>query len=275
MSKGHVFLAQNSDVNYVRQACALALSIKKYNSVNQTCIITNDQIPKEYTHAFDHVVSIPWSDSAKESSWKIENRWKIIHATPFKESLVYDADMLLLNTNDHWWKYFKGKSLVFTTEVVNYFGNTVLNDTYRRTFTANNLSNIYTGCFYVKKDSVSFEFFKWLELIVQNWKEFYKIHLESNHQKFLSIDLSAALAYNFMNNQEMIDIRSHVPTFIHMKSALQGWKNVPVLWTNAVQNSFTEDCQLKVGGVIQQGLFHYVEDQFLTDDILLKLSRNS
>jgi len=31
MSKGHVFLAQNSSVDYVRQACALALSIKKHN----------------------------------------------------------------------------------------------------------------------------------------------------------------------------------------------------------------------------------------------------
>jgi hypothetical protein len=31
MSKGHIFLAQNSDVDYVRQACALALTIKKYN----------------------------------------------------------------------------------------------------------------------------------------------------------------------------------------------------------------------------------------------------
>lgn len=275
MSKGHVFVAQNSDINYVRQACALALSIKKYNNIKETCIITNDTIPKEYEHVFDYKVSIPWSDNARESVWKIENRWKIIHATPFKESLVYDTDMLLLNTNDHWWNHFKGKSLVFTTNVKDYFGNTITNDTYRKAFTANHLPNIYTGCFYVKKDAVAFEFFKWLELIVQNWKDFYKIHLKTNSQKFLSIDLSAALAFTFMNNLESISISSHLPQFTHMKPAIQGWQTVPSIWSNAVHSCFTEDCQLKVGGILQQGLFHYVEDQFLTDDMLLKLLRTA
>lgn len=274
MSKGHVFLAQNSDVDYVRQACALALTIKKHNTVNETCIITNDPIPKEYEYLFDHIVPIPWTDAALDSAWKIENRWKIIHATPFKENLVYDTDMLMLNTNDHWWDYFKGQSLVFTTDVVDYTGNTIVNDFYRKTFTANNLANIYTGCFYLKKDAVSFEFFKWLQLIVQNWKEFYKIHLTTSPQKFLSIDVSAALAFNFMDNNQSISIGSHVPRFTHMKPAIQGWKNVPSTWCNSVHSYVTDDGKLKVGGIVQQGLFHYVEDQFLTDEILLKLLRN-
>ena len=56
MSKGHVFLAQNSDVDYVNQAYALALSIKHNNTINQTCLITNNTVPHEYRHAFDHVV---------------------------------------------------------------------------------------------------------------------------------------------------------------------------------------------------------------------------
>jgi hypothetical protein len=90
MSKGHIFLAQNSDVDYVRQACALALTIKKYNKHNETCLITNDPVPPLYRHAFDHIVPIPWGDSAIGSAWKIENRWKIIHASPFKENIVYE-----------------------------------------------------------------------------------------------------------------------------------------------------------------------------------------
>jgi len=76
-----------------------------YKQFNQTCIITNDNIPEEYKHAFDFIVPIPWTDVAKDSAWKIENRWKIIYATPFKENIVYDTDMLLLNSNDHWWPH--------------------------------------------------------------------------------------------------------------------------------------------------------------------------
>jgi hypothetical protein len=131
MSKGHIFLAQNSDVDYVRQACGLALSIKKFNKENQTCIVTNDAIPDEFRHAFDYIIPIPWSDQAKDSSWKIENRWKIIHASPFKENLVYDVDMILLNSNDHWWNYFKDCDLSFTSAVTDYRGSIIENTFYR------------------------------------------------------------------------------------------------------------------------------------------------
>jgi hypothetical protein len=273
MSKGHIFLAQNGNVDYVRQACALALSIKKFNTINETCIVTNDVIPKEYEHAFDYVVNIPWTDSAKDSSWKIENRWKIIHASPFKENLVYDTDMLLLNSNDHWWHSFKGKSLSFTTNVVDYNGKIITDDYYRKVFTGNNLPNIYTGCFYFKKDAVAYEFFKWLEVIVKNWTEIYKKHLDVSPQKFLSIDVSAALAYIYMDNTADISINHCVPTFTHMKPAIQGWKNIPSLWSSTIYSSFNNECQLKVGGMMQQGLFHYVEDEFLQEHMLKKLMR--
>ena len=43
MSKGFLVLAQNSDVDYVRQAYALALSIKATQpTINNISIITNE-----------------------------------------------------------------------------------------------------------------------------------------------------------------------------------------------------------------------------------------
>jgi hypothetical protein len=130
MTKGHVFLAQNSDVDYVRQAYALALSIKHNNVINQTCLITNNTVPTEYRRAFDYVVDIPWKDSAKDSKWKIENRWKIINASPFKESLVYDTDMLMLSSNDHWCDFLKNTDVSLTASVVDYKGRIINNDFY-------------------------------------------------------------------------------------------------------------------------------------------------
>jgi hypothetical protein len=35
----------------------------------------------------------------------------------------------------------------------------------------------------------------------------------------------------------------------------------------------SDDCLLKVGNMQLQGLFHYVEDEFLTDDIIKRLAR--
>jgi len=275
MNRGHVFIAQNSSVDYVRQACALALSIKKFNLVeNKTCIITNDPIPSDYVHAFDYVVPIPWGDKAAESSWKIENRWKIIHATPFKENIVYDADMLLLNSNDHWWQYFDKKDLVFTSTVTTYRNDVVNSDFYRKTFTANQLPSIYVGAFYFRKTAKAFEFFKWLDIITNNWQAFYKEFLPNQPQKFCSIDVNAALAIKFMDCLEEVAVpNAVVPSFTHMKPAIQGWKENPMRWTHVLGSYFDDDCNLIVGNVKQQGLFHYVEEEFLTDDILSKLAK--
>ena len=271
--KGHVFLVQNSDTDYVRQACALALSIKKHNTISNTCIVTNDPIPAEYRHAFDHVVNIPWTDLASSSQWKVENRWKIIHATPFKENIVYDVDMILLNSNDHWWQRFENRDLCFTTSVTDYRGNIVTNDFYRKAFTENNLVDVYTGCFYFKRNNRAFEFFKWLELITANWEDFYEKFLPKKSQKFVSIDLSAALALKFMNLEETAKVNL-MPSFIHMKPMIQDWGTFPSKWTDVLTVNFTDNCELKLADIRQQGLFHYVEDEFLTDDILGKLLKN-
>ena len=95
MSKGFVVLAQNtSNVDYVKQAYALALSIKfSQKTVKSISIITNDVVPDEYKDVFDTIIPIPWVDDAQDKEWKVENRWKIYHVTPYEETIVLDTDM--------------------------------------------------------------------------------------------------------------------------------------------------------------------------------------
>ena len=267
MSKGHVFLAQNSDVDYVTQAYALALSIKHNNIINnQTCLITNNTVPQEYRHAFDHVVDIPWKDSAKDSKWKIENRWKIINASPFKESLVYDTDMLLLSSNDHWWNFLKNTDVSLTSSVVDYKGRVINNDFYRKTFTANNLPNVYVGVHYFKKNKRAFEFYKWLEVITKNYEYFYDKFLPNHKQRFCSMDVNAALAVTFMQAES--EFLNAPITFTHMKPAIQGWQTTPSSWKSVIGSYFNKDKSLIVGNFLQLGVFHYTEDMFLTKDII-------
>ena len=267
MSKGHVFLAQNSDVDYVTQAYALALSIKHNNIINnQTCLITNNTVPQEYRHAFDHVVDIPWKDSAKDSKWKIENRWKIINASPFKESLVYDTDLLLLSSNDHWWNFLKNTDVSLTSSVVDYKGRVINNDFYRKTFTANNLPNVYVGVHYFKKNKRAFEFYKWLEVITKNYEYFYDKFLPNHKQRFCSMDVNAALAVTFMQAES--EFLNAPITFTHMKPAIQGWQTTPSSWKSVIGSYFNKDKSLIVGNFLQLGVFHYTEDMFLTKDII-------
>ena len=268
MSKGHVFLAQNSNVSYVTQADALALSIKLHNKLhNQNCLITNDSVPDEYRHAFDHILAIPWGDDAKDASWKIENRWKIAHITPFKENLIYDTDMLVLTSNDHWWDHFKNKTICLTSRVNDYKGRPITNDYYRKTFTSNSLPNVYTGIHYFKKSLQGYEFYKWLEVITKNYQDFYDKFLPNAKQKFCSMDVNAALALMFMGTED--EMTSNVcPTFTHMKPHIQGWTKATSSWIAQVGVSYSTDNKLKVGNFLQTGVFHYTEDDFLTNNII-------
>jgi hypothetical protein len=98
VSKGFVVLAQNNkNVDYIKQAYALALSIKATQTTfTNISLVTNNRVPKKYKSVFDKIIPIPWNDDAKKTQWKVENRWKLYHASPYYETIVLDADMLML-----------------------------------------------------------------------------------------------------------------------------------------------------------------------------------
>lgn len=265
--RGHLIFAQNSNVDYLRQAYALALSIKAHNKINQVCLVTNDSIPFEYIKAFDHVVKIPWGDMSSQSEWKIENRWKLIYCSPFSETLIYDADMLLLSSNDHYWFYAENQELMLTEKVYDYRSNIISNNYYRKTFQENDLPNVYFGLHYVKKSKRAFEFYKWLEIIVKNYSKFYKDFTPNSVQKFCSMDVSAALAFKFMGLEKSFNPMS----FTHMKSRIQGWSSPSDDWQENTIVEFNENLELFVGNYRQTGLFHYTDESFLTDDMIHKL----
>lgn len=267
MTKGHVIFAQNSDIDYVRQAYALALSIKKYNKINQVCLITNDAIPIEYIQVFDYVVPIPWKDMSEKSEWKIENRWKIIHCTPFKENLVYDSDMLLLGTNDHYWYHLENYDIALTDHVTNYKGTkiTCKSNPYRRVFEGNNLPDIYFGLHYFKKNQKSYEFYKWLEIIIKHWDKFAKTYTKISMQKTPSLDVASSLALQFGD----FNVKNDILSFTHMKPLVQDWESSRVdLWHHFVNYHVNKNFEIQIANHIQTGLLHYIEDGFLTDEII-------
>jgi hypothetical protein len=268
MNIGHLFFAQNTDkIDYVTQAYAAALTVKIFNKHNRTCLVTNDPVPFNYIKAFDHIVPIPWGDDAQNSNWKIENRWKLIHCSPFDYTIVYDSDMLLLSSNDHWWKYLTDKSLLLTTSVFDYRGNIIKDTHNRNSFLHNFLPNVYFGVHYFKKDKKAYEFYKWLEIITKNWKKFYQEHTPLFTQKFPSMDVSSAIACKLLD----INLQGNVLKFAHMKSELQSWNNLPDHWYDACVIESNSDLELKVSNFLQTGVFHYVDETFLSQDIIDKI----
>lgn len=273
-SKGFCILAQNNNTtDYVRQAYALACSIHRFNKEQNVCLITNDTVPETYRSVFDQIVPIPWTDQADGKDWKIENRWKVYHASPYDMTIVMDADMLVLQNIEHWWNYLEHKDLYFTTKVMTYRNEPVLGRDYRKVFDSNNLPDLYSAVYYFKKGDVAKEFFTMLELVMINWEYFYGKFAPIDYQKWCSVDVSCAIASKLLGNSIEITDNSGPVKFTHMKPRLQYWHFIPDRWTKIIDCFMNEKCELMLGNFSQTGVLHYVEDEFLTNKILSRIEQ--
>jgi hypothetical protein len=263
-------LAQNSKDDYVKQAYLCALSIRATNPDSKICLITDAELDDKTASVFDHVVDIPWNDQAENSEWKVENRWKIYHATPFDETIVLDTDMLVLEDISHWWKFLQTREVFFNTNVKTYRGNTVTSVYYRKAFVNHQLPNLYAGFHYFKKSEFAHEFYKWLELVMNNWELFYGQYAGGKHfQKWPSVDVSAAIVTKILDIEDRVTAKTDFPNFVHMKVKCQDWKlYVTERWQDKVGVYLDKQLNLKIGNYKQNGIFHYTEKDFLTDEII-------
>ena len=265
MSKGIVVLAQNNETdNYVEQSALLAMSLRYHNDV-PISLITNDQVPEEYVNLFDKIIPIPFGDSAKDSEWKVENRWKIYHASPYDETIVMDTDMLVLQNIDVWWNFLSNYEVFYTSNVLTYKGETANTSYYRKTFIDNELPNLFCGLHYFKKSDFAQQFYTWLELVVNNWETFYEQQLlASSRPKHVSMDVCTAIVTKILDCESVITNKvAKFPSFTHMKPYCQGWNTVQTSWQDQIGVYISKDGSTKLGNYAQTGILHYTEKDFV------------
>lgn len=273
-NRGFVIFAQNnSTTDYVKQAYALACSIKAtQKEFKNVCLITDNIIKERYIKAFDKVIILD-SDESKESEWKIENRYKIYNLSPFEETIVLDSDMLVLEDLTDYWNDFSSKELCFTTDVRT-FRNTVIKEGlwyYRKAFIRFELPNTYVALHYFKKTNLTKTFAMYLELINKDWETMYSLYTGGKaFQKWQSIDVSTALVLQVLGIENDVVLKNSSVKFTHMKTYHQGFDNLKNSWQDYVKTYLTENLDFYIGNYKQTGVFHYVEDSFLTDDIITK-----
>jgi len=273
VSKGFLIFAQNTtDVDYVRQAYALALSIKaSQHTIYNVSIVTNSTIPEQYVDVFDNIIPIPWFKESIDDPLAGEHRWKLYHASPYDETIVLDADMLMLEDISIWWLHCANYDIKFCSRIKNHKLEAVTDTFHRKAFISNNLTNPYFALHYFKKSDTAHEFYKILEFVCNNWAWCYEKFAPNHYQHWLSMDLATAIAIEISGfHEQAIDSTSPFE-FIHMKSPIQGWDTIHEDWQNGVPHIFTATGHLVIGNIRQSKLCHYVEKNFITDDILKKL----
>lgn len=281
MTRGYLILAQNTKKDdYVKLAYALALSIKNTQTgVHSVALATTEEsIPEKYAEVFDHIVDIPWTDQALYSKWKIENKWKYYHMTPFDETIVLDADMLFPADISNWWDILSRRDIWITDKPRTFRGEIITSTKYRTTFASNELPNVYTAFMYFKKTALTAELFKLVELIFQNWERFFYNYLDETRPKVLSGDVAYALAIKLLGiEKECFDQSTLLPSFVHMKAHLQNIdeKFLTEDWTKCIPTYFTDEGTFKIGNYEQTLPFHYQIKEWLTDDMISILEKRA
>ena len=262
MDKGYVMVAMGD--NYVLQACLCAISIKKTQTIKNVTLITSDKVQDKYKNLFDKIIEVPWHDKHSKSFYKTEHRWKVFHLTPYEETVVLDTDMLFLSDISYWWKYFEQKSIGFVGKVRDYRNHLIFDDYYRKTFSANNLPNIYCAFHYFKKDDTALEYYKTLNRVCENFEKYYEVYAPKQIPTISSMDVNHAIT---LLDNNIVDYTTSSPSFVHLKSKVQGWTNPTDDWTKHVNYYIDEQHNLKIGNFMQYGLVHYTEHSFCEDVI--------
>lgn len=277
--RGYLIIAQNNQTHdYTRMAYALALSIKNTQSKVKGVSIAlpgseSHLLSEKQSWIFDNVIEFPWGDAAALADWKINNKWKYAHFTPYKETVILDADMLFLSDYSHWWDTMSRQDIMATTNVLTYRNEVAKSTYYRRTFVSNQLPNIYTAFMYFRKNSkIIWEVTKLTQIIMENWEDFYLKYLDATRPTWLSADVAYALAIKLLGVEDECTSKILTPTFVHMKTRMQDTGNLADEdWTKYIPTYFTNDCKLKIGNYQQYYPFHYHVKEWLTDDIIKKL----
>ena len=273
--RGFFTFAQNSgDLDYVRLAYALALSLKasQHSTAYLSIGITpGTVVPEQYAWAFDNIIEIPWGDHAADSSWKLENEWKAIHMTPYVETIKLDCDMLFFNDISNWWDQLGQQDFAVCNRVLNYRTDTVDSDHYRKVFTENALPNVYTAFMYFKKTPEVFEIFDLVRYVYFNWQSFFETCLKPYQRpQYPSTDVIFALVLKLLDLDQTWYATKQIPTFTHMKTQLQGWGSEGMLedWTRHMSVFFNPALECKIGNYLQFFPLHYHVKNFITDDII-------
>tara|TARA_B100001057_G_C22865343_1_gene956240 strand:- start:993 stop:1799 length:807 start_codon:yes stop_codon:yes gene_type:complete len=225
MSKGFLWFCQNNDkTDYVELSVALAKSIKKFNTNNSICVITDDKT--KINSSFIDIVKVLDTDESKDDDIKWANEFKAFSMSPFTHTIKLAADMLWTANTDWWWNYLWQHDMIFAIDCYNYKDQLVKDSRYRPHHVRNILPNIYSDLTYFRRCRSAINFGKICEVITKNWKMVRESMMFNCHDPYPSTDIVYALAYRIIDptNEHMINF----PWFkmIHNKKSINSLEHV-------------------------------------------------
>lgn len=249
--RGYLIVAVNTpDTDYVSCARLLNRTIKLWHPTAETCLLTDD-VSIEQTD-FDYIVPLPYGDVAADSNWKLSNDWQAFHATPFRQTIKLEADMLVTSEIDHWWNMLQHRDLVVSTGARDYYNQPATSRYYRKTFDQNNLPDVYNAITYWRLSKTAQEFWIWVRVIFENWLDFKT--LLKFPDDIPTTDVVYAMAAQIMGPENVTMPFATYPKIVHMKRHIIGTRTDN--WTRELVWEY-HNGNLKINTVQQTGAVHY------------------
>ena len=241
--RGYVIPAIDTDgVSYTDCAEQLAMSIKSWHPEASVSIMTNNRCDWS---VFDHVIELPYGDQGSYA-----NDWQVFKASPYRQTIKLEADMLIASPIDHWWTMFEHRDVVVSTGCRDFYNQTATSRYYRKFIDDNHLPDVYNAITYWRLSATAQEFFDLVRNIFEHWEDYKR--LVKFPEDAPSTDFVYAMAAQIMSPERVTMPFASYPSIVHMKRHVIGTTT-----NNWTRELVWELDPLRIQTVAQWGAFHY------------------
>ena len=230
--RGYLIPAINSaDTDYESCARLLRESILDHHPHAQVTILTREQLP--------------YGDQGGFS-----NDWQCFRASPYRQTIKLEADMLAAGPIDHGWNLLENRDLVLSQGARDFYDQTTLCRRYRKIFDDNDLPDVYNAITYWRLSKTAQEFFVWVKNIFESWDMFQTLLKFPDSSP--TTDVVYAMAAKILGVESVTLPQGLGPTMVHMKQHI-----IPLQTQDWTQELVWEINPMRINTVVQWGLVHY------------------
>ena len=243
--QGYLIPAINTNtVDYLSCAIGLAESIKSWHPDARISVLT----PERCSHpAFDQVIPLPYGDFGGYA-----NDWQVFWASPYRQTIKLEADMLATSPIDHWWTLFEHRDVVISQGCRDFYDRHSGSRHYRKIFDENSLPDVYNAITYWRRSSTAKTFFTMVKNIFENWDNWCTLLRFADRSP--TTDVVYAMAALIIGVEQVTIPAGFGPNIIHMKRHIYGGHSED--WTKELIWE-RQGSELSIQTKRQWGFFHY------------------
>jgi hypothetical protein len=243
LERGYIIPAIDTEtVDYLSCAIQLAKSIRQWHPAANISAIT---VKRCSDPVFDHVIPLPHGDLGG-----FVNDWQCFEASPYRQTIKLEADMICAGPIDHWWSLFEHRDVVISQGCRDFYDQPGQSRIYRKIFDHNNLPDVYNAITYWRRSQLAQEFFNLIREIFTNWNQYRTLLRFPDEMP--TTDVVYAIATVIVGVEQVTLPPGLAPTIVHMKQHMIN--TIGEDWTKELT---WEKDPIRINTVAQWGLVHY------------------